>query len=172
MKKLINWQTVCLPLNHGGLLAKWLWRCLTPGQFIWKDWILHRLYQANPFFILHFSPSFNPSPFWKGVLSTIPRLKSLFHVIVNNGNSCLFGMDIWNEQILFSSLFPNFALLNQFNPLSVTSAHSLGPLSLLPSTYFGLETINELVCIDHILNTTQFNPDPDRFIWALGPTSL
>ena len=110
-KCLVNWKMVCLHRNHGGLgitdlrtfnqalLSKWLWRLLTPGNFIWKSWILCQHYHSNPHLALHLTTRSHPSPFWSGVLQTLPRVRALFQVKVKSGNRCLFWLDTWYGQI-------------------------------------------------------------------------
>lgn len=183
IKKLVNWRTVCLHSNNGGLgivdlhhfnlalLAKWLWRFLSSGSSLWKPWISSRHYASNPHLALHLTPTIKPSPFWSGVLSTLPRVKSLFHVKAGNGENCLFWLDTWHGQLPLSSSLPNLFSLSPFSHVSISNSLRLGADHFLPSSYFDLSTFAELLQAASILRSIQLAPQPDKFLWAPSPTT-
>ena len=119
---LVNWKNVLLSKERGGLgirnlrlqneslLMKWLWRYIEEDAALWKEVIVAKYAELNPW-----CTKITSEPYGVGVWRTIrnlwPQMEGNVYIKVGNGNKTKFWKDGWIDQTSLRELFPDLFLI-------------------------------------------------------------
>ncbi|WMV09473.1 hypothetical protein MTR67_002858 [Solanum verrucosum] len=119
---LVNWKTVLLSKEIGGLgirnlrlqneslLMKWLWRYTGEERALWKEIIVAKYGELNPWCIENVSEPYGVGV-WRTIRNLWPQMEANLYLKVGNGNKTKFWKDGWVNQTSLKNLFPNLFLI-------------------------------------------------------------
>lgn len=104
----VAWQSLCFPINEGGLgikrlsvwnqaaITKLIWRLLSKPSSIWSAWVSSNLLRGRSFWQINIP--INPSWSWRKILQTREWCRGKMISFVGNGNNTFLWHDYWIPQ--------------------------------------------------------------------------
>ena len=108
---------------------------------------------------------------WKDVLKSLVSFKGLASVIVSDGSSCLFWLDIWNNNLM-SSIFPelfSFAWAQNISVQSFISTNNRSDLFHLPLSAQAFDQFQQL---ENFLKDFQLQNGNDLWTYIWGSAAF
>lgn len=172
---LVNWPTVCLPKDSGGLgildlqdmnkslLCKWLWK-LEKTEGLWQEMLTKKYLQRQ---ILATWDQGGGSYFWQSLMAVNHIFQQCITRVVGNGAKTLFWEDIWLDGMALASKFPRLYHIAYEKQVTVLAVREGGIQNVqfrrtLLGTYF-----DQWQEFQRRFLEFQFNEEEDRVRWKL-----
>ncbi|WMV21816.1 hypothetical protein MTR67_015201 [Solanum verrucosum] len=115
---LVNWETALLSKDRGGLgiknlklqneslLKKWLWRYTEERNSLWKEVIIAKYGELNPW-----CTEITTEPYgvgaWRSIRNLWSQMETNLYIKVGSGTKTKFWKDVWIDQSPLRDLFPD-----------------------------------------------------------------
>ena len=169
----MNWKTVCLPKDQGGLgvldiglmnialLAKLLWKLINE-KGMWQIVFLKKYLTNSSLGQCVMKPG--DSHFWQRLMEIKPLFLACCRFEVGNGRRTRFWEDLWFSDTCFAVRFPLFfGVLNDQNVL-VSTVFSAGVNSLSFRRNLSAEKMVEWRELLRICSGVRLTEEEDKFV--------
>ena len=173
---LVNWRTVCMPKEQGGLgildldlmnislLSKWLWK-LFNDKGPWQEILSRKYLQGKTLCQVAARPG--DSHFWQGLMEIKHIFWACCKIEIGNGEKTSFWEDHWTADASLASMFPRLFSVSTNKEVTVKEVIEQRYVSL----HFRRAIVGELhaqwVQLVQMLNGVSLRDEPDRLRWTL-----